>query len=229
MGCRAKLGGLKVLLVEDEARLAELLKEAIGDYFASFRLAHDGIEGLKAFREHRPDILVTDITMPGMTGLELARRVRAEWPETPVVILSAYSDKEKLLGAIDVGVVKYFIKPFDPEELLEYLCSLAQKLSKSRWARLMEPFELDEQSGRLYRKGVLVHLSERESRFLTHLYRSEGHYLENDAIKKLLWPGEEASDERLRTFIRRLRKKSDKALVENVAGQGYVLRVEGEK
>ncbi len=229
MGCKAKLAGLKVLLVEDEKRLAGLLKEAIGDYFAAFWLAHDGIEGLKAFREHRPDILITDITMPGMTGLELAQRVRAEWPEIPVVILSAYSDKEKLLGAIDAGVVKYFIKPFDPEELLEYLCSLAQKLTKSRWVRLMPPFELDEQSGRLYRKGVLVHLSERESRFLIHLYRSEGHYMDNDTIKKLLWPEEEASDERLRTFIRRLRKKSDKSLIENVSGRGYVLKVEKEK
>ncbi len=228
MSCRTKLSRLKVLLVEDEKRLAQLLREGIGDYFEAFEIAYDGIDGLKAFRKMKPDIVITDITMPKMTGLELAEKIKKESPDTPIVILSAYSDKEKLLGAIDVGVVKYFIKPFDPEELIDYLCSLADRIKKQSLVQLLEPFTYDLQSEQLFRKGVLVHLSKRESRFIAQLLYSPNHYLSNDVIKDRLWEGEEVSDERLRTFIKRVRQKSDKHLIENVSGQGYVLKVKGD-
>ncbi|WP_456452913.1 response regulator transcription factor [Hydrogenimonas sp.] len=226
MGCESKLARLRILLVEDEKRLAQLLKDAIGDYFEAFEVAFDGIEGLKRFREFKPDVVITDITMPKMTGLELAEAIRKESRETPVVILSAYSDKEKLLGAIDVGVVKYFIKPFDPEELLGYLCTLSESIKKRSLVKLMEPFTYDLQSEQLFKKGVLVHLSRRESRFIAQLLHSPNHYLSNESIKERLWEGEEVSDERLRTFIKRVRQKSDKALIENVSGQGYVMKME---
>jgi DNA-binding response OmpR family regulator len=229
MGCEAKLKRLRVLLVEDEERLAQLLKEAIGDYFEAFDVAYDGIGGLKRFRDFKPDVVITDITMPNMTGLELAEAIKKESPDTPVVILSAYSDKEKLLGAIDVGVVKYFIKPFDPEELLTYLCGLSEKIKKRSLVKLMEPFTYDLQSEQLFKKGVLVHLSRRESRFIAQLLHSPNHYLSNESIKERLWEDEEVSDERLRTFIKRVRQKSDKALIENLSGQGYALRVAQER
>jgi DNA-binding response OmpR family regulator len=228
MACGGKFAKMKVVLVEDEPRLAELLKEAIGDYFQRFEIARDGIEGLAKVRETQPDVLITDITMPKMNGLELADAVKKEFPDLPVVILSAYSDKEKLLGAIDVGVVKYFIKPFDPEELLTYLCSLAKKIKKQSLVSLKAPFTYDLQSEQLFKNGVLVHLSKRESRFIAQLLHSPNHYLNNEAIKERLWEDEEVSDERLRTFIRRVRLKSDKTLIENVSGQGYVLRMADE-
>ncbi len=223
MSCSARLVKLRVLLVEDEATLAKLLKEAIGDYFAEFTIAYDGIEGLEAYRKLKPDIVITDITMPKMDGLQLASAIKSEDPGTPVVILSAYSDKQKLLGAIDVGVVKYFIKPFDPEELLSYLCELAERIKRENRIKLIEPFEYDLQSEQLFKKGVLVHLSKRESRFIAQLLHSPNHYLSNEAIKTALWGEEEVSDDRLRTFIKRVRQKSDRKLIENISGQGYLL------
>ncbi|SFP20372.1 response regulator transcription factor [Hydrogenimonas thermophila] len=226
--CYSTLSKLKVLLVEDENRLAELLKSAIGDYFSKFEIAYDGISGLKYFRKLKPDIVITDITMPKMTGLELAEKIKKEQPETPIIILSAYSDKEKLLGAIDVGVVKYFIKPFDPEDLLDYLCILADTIKQKNHIKLKAPFTYDLQSKQLFKKGILVHLSNREREFIFQLLNSPNYTLSNDSIKKTLWPEEDASDERLRTFIRRIRQKSDKELIKNVSGQGYVLNMEDE-
>ncbi|WP_456389383.1 response regulator transcription factor [Hydrogenimonas sp.] len=225
MPCSGRLARMKVVLVEDEPRLAGLLKEAIGDYFERFVVAYDGIEGVAKIRDVKPDVLITDITMPKMNGLEMTGVVKKEFPDLPVVILSAYSDKEKLLGAIDAGVVKYFIKPFDPEELLTYLCSLAKTLKKRSLIALKEPFAYDLQSEQLFKNGILIHLSQRESRFIAQLLHSPNNYLSNEAIKERLWEDENVSDERLRTFIRRVRKKSDKSLIENISGQGYVLRV----
>ncbi|WP_456323311.1 response regulator transcription factor [Hydrogenimonas sp.] len=225
MPCSGRLARMKVVLVEDEPRLAGLLKEAIGNYFERFVVAYDGIEGVAKIRDIKPDVLITDITMPKMNGLEMTGVVKKEFPDLPVVILSAYSDKEKLLGAIDAGVVKYFIKPFDPEELLTYLCSLAKTLKKRSLIALKEPFAYDLQSEQLFKNGILIHLSQRESRFIAQLLHSPNNYLSNEAIKERLWEDENVSDERLRTFIRRVRKKSDKSLIENISGQGYVLRV----
>lgn len=222
----SKLSKLKVLLVEDEKRLAQLLKTAIEDYFSKIEIAYDGISGLKCFRELKPDIVITDITMPKMTGLELAEKIKREHSEIPIIILSAYSDKEKLLGAIDVGVVKYFIKPFDPEDLLEYLCTLADSIRKRNHIKLKGVFSYDLLSKQLFKKGVLVHLSKREREFFFHLLHSPNYTLSNDEIKEVLWPKENASDERLRTFIRRVRQKSAKDLIKNLSGQGYILNIE---
>ena len=225
-GCVNRLAAMKVLLVEDEENLAKLLKRAIGDMFDFFELAYDGADGLQKFRQNRHDVVITDITMPKMTGLELASIVRSESPQTPVIVLSAYSEKEKLLGAIDAGVSKYFIKPFDPDELIDYLCTLAQKIRRDNRVTLMPPFSYDLKTEQLFRNGVLVHLSPRESRFIGMLYYAPNHFLSNESIKERLWEKESVSDERLRTFIRRLRQKSDKALIENLSGRGYVLKVD---
>lgn len=225
MGCANRLATMKVLLVEDEKNLAKLLKRALGEMFDFFELAYDAKEGLEKFRQNRHDVVITDITMPKMTGLELADILRRESPQTPVIIISAYSEKEKLLGAIDAGVSKYFIKPFDPDDLIDYLCGLSQKMGKRDRVDLIPPFSFDPKSEQLFKNGVLVHLSPRESRFIGMLYRAPNHFLQNGEIKAGLWEGEEVSDERLRTFIRRLRRKSDKALIENLSARGYVLKV----
>ena len=116
---------LKVLLVEDEENLAALLKSAIGDSFYSFTIAKDGEEGLIKFSQLMPDIVITDITMPKLNGLDMAKEIKKIDSTIPIIILSAYSQKEMLLNAIDVGVVKYFIKPFDPDELMSYISTLS--------------------------------------------------------------------------------------------------------
>ncbi|MEO1938503.1 MAG: response regulator, partial [Sulfurimonas sp.] len=117
---------LRVLFVEDEEKLSKLLKNAIGDNFFKFSIAHDGEEGLELFEKIAPDIVITDINMPKMNGLEMAKEIKAIDKSVPIIILSAFSETEKLLHAIDVGVVKYLIKPFDPDELLEYIISLEE-------------------------------------------------------------------------------------------------------
>ena len=96
---------LKVLLVEDEERLASLLKNAIGDSFYSFSVANDGEEGLQKFKELSPDIVITDIMMPKMTGLEMAKEIKKIDASMPIIILSAFSESDKFLDAIDIGVV----------------------------------------------------------------------------------------------------------------------------
>ena len=226
MTCTSILKNLSILLVEDEHNLAHLLRDAIGDQFARFELAYDGQEGLSLAQEMQPDLIITDITMPRMSGLEMSSILHETSPTLPIVILSAYSEKKYLLDAIDIGITKYLIKPFDPDELLDLICTLARKLNQASQITLMPPFQFDTHEKKLFNDGIMVHLSRRENLFLDHLIARPNHFLTTKAIKIALWDNETVSDERLRVFINRLRQKTAPELIENIVGQGYVLQTQ---
>jgi len=218
MLCLDELKSLKVLVVEDEKSIAELLKSAIGDYFARFEMAYDGEEGVAKCRALNPDFIITDIMIPKFNGLEMAALIK-KFADIPIIVLSAYSDKEKLLTAIDIGVVKYFIKPFDPDELLEYICILAKKIKRDKKIDLKGGYYLKE---KLYKDGELVALTKKELFFLDYLVRKND-TVSHDEVKELLWGSLDISDERVRTFIRRLRIKTSKELIGSISGQGYYI------
>jgi len=217
---------LKVLLVEDEENLASLLKNAIGDSFYSFTIANDGQEGLEKFLQISPDIVITDIMMPKMTGLEMAKEIKAIDTTVPIIILSAYSEVDKFLNAIDIGVVKYLIKPFDPDELLEYIDSIEDKF-ESKLIVLKDGFSFNLSTKSLYKNNRFISLSKKENKFMELLLQDskEKNIIDTKIIKNNLWEDEEVSDERVRTFIRRLRAKTSKNLIQNIKGEGYFVSI----
>ncbi len=217
------LKNLKILIVEDELKLSKLLKEAISDHFYSVTVANDGIEGIKKFELVRPDIVITDIMMPKLDGLEMTKKLKSLDENLPIIVLSAFSDKDKLLKAIDVGINKYFIKPFDPDELIEYISDLALKLNKKRIIRLKDHFLFDNNRQSLYEDGKIINLTKREKDFLMLLIDNKNTIVKNAKIKSELWDEPDISDERVRTFIKRFRVKTSKDLIENASGQGYLI------
>lgn len=217
------LKDLKILIVEDESSLAKLLKEAIGEFFYNVTLAKDGEDGLKKFKSVKPDLIITDIMMPKMDGLDMTLEIKELNDQIPIIVLSAFSDKEKLLKAIDAGITKYFIKPFDPDEVIDFLNELAIKLHKKKSIKLPDGYVFDNQSISLYKGKKLVNLTKREREFLFLLIKNQNTIVKTELIKDTLWDKEEISNERLRTFIKRLRLKTSKDLVENASGQGYLI------
>ncbi|WP_428022891.1 response regulator transcription factor [Arcobacter sp.] len=213
---------LKILLVEDEKRLAQLLKDAISDSFFSIVIAKDGKEGLKKFKSFKPDIVITDIMMPFCDGLEMTQKIKELDEFIPIIVLSAHSDKEKLLKAIDLGINKYFIKPFDPDELIEHIKKIAPKINKQKKVFLKENFIFDNNTMTLYKDGKIINITKREKEFLFLLIKYQNTLVTTEDIKINLWK-EEVSDERLRTFIKRLRIKISKDIIENIQGQGYLI------
>jgi DNA-binding response OmpR family regulator len=211
---------ISILLAEDEKKLALAMKTAIGEYFHKFIVTHDGEEALKAYHKHMPNIVITDILMPKLTGLELMQEFRKVDDDLPIIILSAHSDSDKLLKAIDLGVTKYFIKPVDPDELLEYISLLIPKIKKKKIIKLKDDFNFNIQKKELYLNASSINLTKREINLITFLLEQEEYMANNITIKELLW-NEEVSDERLRTFIRRLRAKTSKNLIINSSGLGY--------
>lgn len=214
---------LKVLIVEDEIDLANLIKSSIKELFFKVVIAKDGLEAIKKFDSFKPDIIISDIMMPNLNGLEMSKKIKEKYSETPIVILSAHSHKEMLLEAIDLGISKYFIKPFDIEEFIEYLKELSKKINKNKSIKLKDNFVFDFNNLSLYQNDILVNLTKRERQFLALLIENKNSYVTTFDIKKTLWKNEIVSDERLRTFIKRLRAKTSKELIENVSSQGYMV------
>jgi len=212
---------LKVLFVEDEVKISSLLKEAIGDEFYKFYTASDGEEGLEKFKSLSVDIVITDINMPRLDGLSMADKIKKISPATPLIILSAFSEQEKLFRAIDVGVTKYFLKPYDPDELLEYIIGLAPSLGEMN-VELDGGFVYSKTSEALYKNDRYISLSKNELKFLQLLIKNMDIPIKDDLIKSHIWQ-EDVSDERLRTFVKRFRAKSSKSLLQNIKGVGYKL------
>ncbi len=215
---------LKVLIVEDEQKLANLIKASIKELFFKVVIAKDGEEGLKKFHSFKPDIIISDILMPNLSGLEMCKIIKNQ-SSTPIIILSAHSQKEMLLEAIDIGINKYFIKPFDIESFIDYLKELSNKLDCEKKFILKDGFVFIKNSISLYKNDKLINLTKREREFINLLIENKNSLVKLEKIKELLWEEESISDERVRTFIKRLRLKTSKDLLENVSSQGYMISV----
>ena len=216
---------LKILIVEDEPKLASLLKDAVNSYCYSVTIATNGQEGIEKFLKVKPDIIITDIMMPILDGLDMTMQIKEYNNDIPIIILSAFGDQEKLLKAIDVGINKYFIKPFDPDELIHHILKLASKMDNKKIIQLDDEYTYNNNTKNLYKNEKIVKLTKRDKLFLELLISSENRVLEFNKIKSNLWIGEDVSDERIRTFVRRFRTKCSKELIKNVSGQGYILSI----
>ncbi len=212
---------LRVLFVEDEESIRISLKETIGDEFKRFSIAKDGQEGLEKFSNDQYDLIISDISMPKMSGLEMVAEIKKISKNIPIILLTAYSEKEKLLQAIDIGVTKYLIKPIDPEELLETISDIIEKDISDNIIKLKKPYLFDLNKNILYHGTKIVKLTKKELLFVTLLMENRGDITSKETIKESIWNDKNIDDTLLRTLVRRFRAKTDKDLIENFPALGY--------
>ena len=126
------ISNLKVLFVEDEdfarKELSRFLKRRVGKLYTG----ENGLEGLEIIKEHSPDLVITDLKMPCMDGLEMIRTARENGYDGEIIIVSALSDSETILNAVDIGIVKYVVKPVDTEQLVSTMETLACNILKDK-------------------------------------------------------------------------------------------------
>lgn len=124
---RAKLKHMNLLFVEDDDELRPLMARLLERHFGSLHMASNGQEGLEIFCRHKPDIVLTDISMPVMNGLEMVRAIRKLDPCVPILVVSAHGDGRSLDDALDAGVDKFLVKPICTEFLWVCIADLLQK------------------------------------------------------------------------------------------------------
>ena len=213
---------LSVLLVEDEAKIRDLLAGVMEKVFKKVITAQNGEEGLKKFKKFNPNIVITDILMPIRDGLEMSKDIRAISPETPIVVLSAFNDKDKLMQAIEIGINKYLLKPIDMDELIYAIETLAKaKIDSSNLIEIGKNYTFSPTKKVLIKNGVEISLTKKELAFISLLINRLGTLVLHSDIKKNVWIGESVSDAAIRTFIKRVRDKVGANFIKNIPGLGY--------
>ncbi|MDR2080654.1 MAG: response regulator transcription factor [Campylobacteraceae bacterium] len=212
---------LSVLYVEDEADIRRSLTNAVQSEFKVFLTAGDGNEGIKKFKKYKPDIVITDLLMPVKDGLSLTRDIKSISKDTLVIVLSAFSEKEKLLGAIDAGVDKYLIKPIYPDELLPLVEELArQKFLSGNITDIGGGYEFDKNRKVLIKEGKTIALTKKEIVFISFLVERLDFFASHEEIKQHVWD-KKSNNAAVRTFIKRIREKTDSDFIKNVPSLGY--------
>ena len=160
--------------------------------------------------------------MPIRDGLEMAKDIKQLSRETPIIVLSAFSEKERLLKAIDVGIDKYLIKPIDPDELMLTVNYIVDELlSLDKVVELGNEYQFDKNRKVLVQDGKTIGLTKKELLFISILVRNLGVFVLHEEIKKYVWTNKNVTDAAIRTFIKRVREKTGKEFIKNVPGLGY--------
>jgi two-component system OmpR family response regulator len=218
-----------ILVVDDEVRFARTLAEGLSDHGFDVRLAHDGYEGYRLAKEPHFDVVVLDIMLPGLSGVEVCRRLREEDVGTPILMLTARDADADETDALDTGADDYLRKPFSFAVLVARCRALLRRGGRDGWSELVVGDLVLDPGRRVARRGeVQIHLSRRETALLEHLMRSPGRVLAKEEILEHVWGEVDERDTNLvEVYIGYLRKKLDQpfgtSTVRTVRGQGYQL------
>ena len=216
------LKNLTVLLVEDDNDSKKIMHDMLSDNFEKVFTAQNGDEGLKKFKKYNPNMVITDVFMPISDGLDMTRYIKEISKDTPVIVLSAHSEKETLLKAIDVGVDKYLIKPIMADDLLNTLENVAKnKIETSNIIQVASGYSFNKIKRVLIRDGVEISLTKKELAFISLLIKRLGTLVLHDEIKSVVWVGESVTEAAIRTFVKRVRDKVGNNFIKNVPGLGY--------
>jgi DNA-binding response OmpR family regulator len=219
-----------VLVVEDERRLAQLIRRVLEEEGHTVDVAYDGEEGLHMGLEGTHDVLVLDIMLPQMNGLDVCKNLRRERIDTPVLLLTALDSVDDRVAGLDAGADDYLPKPFAFQELLARIRALGRRRVEARDPQEMEVegLILDLRRRKAKRDGRQIELSPKEFSLLEFLMRNQGRVVTRTQILDHLWGYDFATDSNLvDVYVAYLRRKVDKGaarpLIRTIRGVGYAL------
>ncbi|HEV7125903.1 MAG TPA: response regulator transcription factor [Ktedonobacterales bacterium] len=223
-----------ILVVDDDERLTVLLRRTLAYDGYRVEVALRGDEALQKVHEHPPDLVILDVMLPGMDGLEVCRRLRAAGDQVPILLLTARDTVADRVEGLDTGADDYLVKPFENEELLARVRALLRRSNAEqpevlRYADL----ELDTGAREAHRAGRTIHLSTTEYELLALFMRRPRQVLTREIILERVWGYDfEGQSNVLEVYIGYLRGKleagGEPRLVHTVRGAGYILREQAE-
>jgi len=220
------LSNKKVLYAEDEQGIQSNVVQVLELFFNSVITVNNGEEALDEYVTHKPDVVILDICMPKLDGLEVVQAIRNENKKIPIIILSAYTDKEYLWRAIEQKICKFLTKPFNKEQFVEALELAALELSNyttkikigdGYYCACEKTYTVDNTS---------ISLSKIESKMIDFLLSRENQVITYDEIFDYIWANEEQpTKDAIKAIIKDLRKIFGKSVIQNIFGVGYKLEI----
>jgi two-component system response regulator MprA len=219
----------RVLVVEDDEAIADVLRRTLRQEGHEVRSSPDGAHALRVAEEFVPDLVVLDLGLPGLDGVEVCRRLRAE-SDVPILILTARSDLDDRVEGLDSGADDYLVKPFEREELLARLRALMRRRPpRGSAALVVGDLRLNPDTREVHRGDRQIDLTNREFELLEFLMRNERLVVSRERLLEEVWGYDPlALTNTIDVFISNLRRKledgGEPRLLETKRGAGYVLR-----
>ena len=199
-----------ILVVDDESQITRVLRTTLSTHGYDIRVANDGETALEIMKDWVPDLVITDLAMPNMDGLELCRRLRTK-TQVPIIVLSVRGEERTKVKALDAGADDYVTKPFGMEELLARVrANLRRRRTEDSDSGpiVTGDFRIDPDARTVMVKDRSVHLTPKEFDLLLYLARHPGKVITHRALLGAVWGGESTEQvEYLRVFVGQLRKK----------------------
>ncbi len=217
----------KVLYAEDEIEIASNTIEILELYFEEVVHVKDGQELIEEFSYGNYDVLILDICMPNMDGLEAVKNIRRYDHKTPIIILSAYNQQEYLWRAVELKITKYLTKPYNTKSFIDALEKACLELVDYHLLiKLTKNYSYDQNKKVLiFKDKEEIHLAKNEIKLLEFFIYRKNEVISFEDIYDYLWEFEEPSKEAVKYVVKELRKKIGKNFIKNVYGIGYTLEI----
>jgi two-component system copper resistance phosphate regulon response regulator CusR len=225
---------IKILLIEDEPKTVQSLKQGLEENNYDVSIAYDGHIGKQLALAHTYQLIVSDIIIPGINGLDLCRELRSLGIQTPILMLTALSTTDDKLNGFEAGADDYLPKPFDFKEFLARVKALIKRSNQTILDAQVLKFadlEMDLNSSLVSRAGQMINLTSKEFQLLEYFLRNQEKVISKAEIAENIWEVEdENSSNLIEVYVNYLRKKVDKGfstkLIHTQFGMGYILRQE---
>jgi DNA-binding response OmpR family regulator len=225
---KEKIKDISLLVAEDEKELLDYISEYLHLFFEKIYTATNGIDAYAIYKDKKHDIIITDINMPSLDGLSLISKIRQEEKETKIIIMSAHSEEEKLLQAVELHLETYLIKPINVEKLKEVLFRSVEELRKHiKRIYLDEEVYWDVLHEKLYRNKEEIALKTKERLCMRLLCENLSQPVSAEQIFYAVHKnGEDLrfSSNPVTSLVKRLRTKLPRGALKNVYGAGYMIR-----
>ena len=226
---------MKILLVEDEPNVAAFITKGFTEQTYQVDTAYDGLMGQKLAQQNQYDIIVLDVILPHINGIELCREIRKYDKNVPIIMLSALGATDDIVTGLDVGADDYIAKPFKFKELLARVRALTRRKDGQQSALVyqMADLEVNTQTKTVKRSGQVIKLTPREYYLLICLMKNKGIVLSRADIAENVWEDSfDAGSNIVDVYVNYLRNKIDKdfspKLIHTVVGMGYIFK-EGDE
>lgn len=217
-----------ILYIEDDEGVRTINCRFLNRMFNELYEAKDGEEGYNLYKKYHPDIILTDIKMPKLDGISLAKKIRQKDETTKIIISTAFSEKDYLLDAIELKLEKYIIKPLTSRNLIPALTKAIEALEKQKDFKifLAEDFYFDNNTSLFYYQEKVIDFTKKELQFLKLLTLNKDRVVSYEEIEQNIWEEEYMSLNSLRTSIGFIRKKIPFNCIKNISNMGYKLNLE---
>lgn len=218
----SKLSKYKVLYAEDDEGVRKNVSEMLSLMFSEVVLAKDGMQAYELFQARHFDLIITDIKMPHLSGIELAKKVRKENKNVEIIVISAHTEVDYMLEAVELGLIRYIVKPITETKLIDALEKFLATQEDENQHIIEEGWTYDSLEKVIFNENEKFELTKKEAKFLEMLLKKKS-VLSYEEIETSLWGDEYMSLNALRLMIKNFRKKLPQGALKNIQGFGYKL------